>query len=249
MIFSNKDGRAAKKLTRTVFPGIIRASCRMTAPTPRITSFYALIAANAVTALGVFFLGWDARDMVLLFWVENLIIGLFALLRVIFAPGNIFAKVFTIPFFCFHFGMFTFVHGIFVVLLTFGPDGFQDQGLRAMALMALKQVLPAAAALFLSHGYSFVANYLVLGEYKRTDVKREMERPYSRVVIMHFTILAAFFLMVPLGLSPGEAGTAARMVPALVLLAIKTLADASAHLKAHTERVVFGEPEQPDPAL
>jgi hypothetical protein len=46
-------------------------------------SIQALTVANLVPLFGVVFLGWDAAAIVLLYWIENLIIGLFNVLRMI----------------------------------------------------------------------------------------------------------------------------------------------------------------------
>ena len=46
-------------------------------------STQALTVANLLPLIGVVFLGWDAAAIVLLYWIENLIIGLFNVLRMI----------------------------------------------------------------------------------------------------------------------------------------------------------------------
>lgn len=72
--------------------------------------------------LGLFVWGWDWRPIVLLYWLENITIGgvtLIALIR-----GSIRARrgegppnSMAWPFFIVHYGMFTFVHGVFVWVL------------------------------------------------------------------------------------------------------------------------------------
>lgn len=42
-----------------------------------------LIAVNVVVAAGVLFFGWDAFNVVFLFWLENLVIGLFTVLKMV----------------------------------------------------------------------------------------------------------------------------------------------------------------------
>ncbi|HYL56317.1 MAG TPA: DUF6498-containing protein [Gemmatimonadales bacterium] len=83
-----------------------------------------LIAANLVPLAGVLFFGWSVYATLLLFWVENVIVGAFNILRMLAAtPDNPLAwvtKVFMIPFFTFHYGMFVMVHGIFVLQLFGG---------------------------------------------------------------------------------------------------------------------------------
>ncbi|HAJ37188.1 MAG TPA: hypothetical protein DCL15_16070 [Chloroflexi bacterium] len=64
-----------------------------------------------------------------------------------------------IPFFIVHYGIFWFVHGIFVFVL------FSEQGMRGFELGQLAQVPPtlwgALGLLWLSHGTSFINNYLM----------------------------------------------------------------------------------------
>ena len=88
-----------------------------------------LVAANLVPLAGVLFFGWSVFATLLLFWVENVIVGGFNILRMLWAqPDNPLmwvAKAGTIPFFIVHYGMFTTVHGVFVLTL-FG--GMHERG-------------------------------------------------------------------------------------------------------------------------
>ena len=47
-----------------------------------------LIAVNMIPAVGVLFFGWDAFNVVFLFWLENLVIGLFAVLKMVAAGSG-----------------------------------------------------------------------------------------------------------------------------------------------------------------
>src|SRR5438552_16780075 len=78
-----------------------------------------LVAANLVPLAGVLFFGWSVFATLLLFWVEDVIVGVFNILRMLTAaPDNPLAwvsKVFMIPFFTFHYCVFVIVHGFFVM--------------------------------------------------------------------------------------------------------------------------------------
>ena len=80
-----------------------------------------LIGANLAPLIGVLVLGWDAGVVVLLYWVENLVLGVYTILRIVFArvPVPLFhaGKLFAIPFFTLHFGGFCAVHGLFIMAL------------------------------------------------------------------------------------------------------------------------------------
>ena len=136
-------------------------------------SVIAIILTNLVPIYGVLFMGWQVFPILLLFWIENLIIGVSNVFKMILAsPGNFgqwFAKIVMIPFFCVHYGMFTLVHGIFI-LVFFG--GFSKTGTPfpsgndIWGLVANLQLGWAVLGLIISHTISFITNYIGNGEYK-----------------------------------------------------------------------------------
>jgi len=200
-------------------PGTGRISIRELPP-----SALMLIGANLIPLVGVVGFHWTVYSVLLLYWSENVVIGAFNILRMVLAQPRSLAvdasKVFLVPFFTFHYGMFTFVHGIFVVTL-FGPGA---RGLSPATLVdAVRQAgigygLLAIAA---SHAFSFVHNYLAGGEYRNAAVNVLMFQPYARVMILHVTILVGGFLARALG---------APTVAVLLLVVLKIAVDLGAHL-------------------
>ena len=188
-------------------------------------SAYALIVANAVPIVGVLAFHWSVFSIVLLYWFENVIVGGFNVLRMLTAdPGDAavwLGKGCLIPFFCVHYGMFTAIHGE-LVLAFFGGD--HARGLSPVRLFTAAShagILFGVLSLFLSHAFSFVHNYLIGGEFRHINLPRLMGQPYTRVMILHITILVGGFLIVLAG-SP---------LPALLLLVVlKTTIDLRAHL-------------------
>jgi len=204
-----------------------------------------LIAANAIPVWGVLFLGWDAFYIVLLYWAENIVVGFYNVLKMVFAgvghPAAHLGKLFLIPFFIVHYGGFTAVHGFFVLALF--HDGGQGPPMGRMnwpcflvfvqmlfnVVKYMYSVVPpqvrfAVLALFISHGVSFVQNYLLKGEYATARPEKLMGSPYGRVVVMHIAILAGGFLTMAIG-SPA---------PLLVVLVVlKTILDVSLHNREH----------------
>ena len=184
-------------------------------------SIAALTVANLVPLLGVFFLGWEAAAIVLLYWIENLIVGFFNILRMIMvkveSPAKQFQKLFIIPFFCVHFGGFCAGHGFF--LLTFFKIGSPDQALSSSGawlgplvflellysvIMQLWQSRPPglvwpAVGLFISHGISFIRNFINRQEYLSLKLNEVMFQPYKRIVLMHVSIIAGGFFILKLG--------------------------------------------------
>src|SRR2546421_9142184 len=72
-------------------------------------SLLALLLANAFPIVGVLFLGWTVFPLVLLYWLENVVVGAFNVARLLLAqprePAYWAGKLFLIPFFVVHFGM------------------------------------------------------------------------------------------------------------------------------------------------
>jgi len=162
-----------------------------------------------------------------LFWWENVIIGTYNALKMLTAnpdsPAGWAGKLFIIPFFCFHYGMFTFVHGVFVVVLFSGIKSgarFPDAN-RFWQLMHENHLGWAVFGLAVSHGISFATNYIRHGEYKRANLQQLMMQPYGRIIVLHIAILGGGFLMMALH-SPRTG--------LLLLVALKIAFDLRAHL-------------------
>lgn len=177
---------------------------------PRAVAFFtpstiALVGANLAPLFGVLYLGWEVFPLMFLFWFENVIVGAFNVLKMLTAdpasPADWARKFFVIPFFCVHYGMFTFVHGIFVAVL-FGGNAHHDFGFPgpwAFAQIAREYQLGwPIAGLCLSRAISFGTNYLGNGEYKRANLQQLMLQPYGRIVVLHAVILGGGFLMTAL---------------------------------------------------
>ena len=199
-----------------------------------------LMVANLVPLGGVFFLGWSVFAILLLFWLENVIVGGFNVLRILCAqPDNPViwvTKVFLIPFFTFHYGMFVTVHGIFVLAL-FGDGSLPTRGFPSPAtfLHAVQGagIAPAAWALLLSHGISFAFNYIGAGGFRTAEVAALMTRPYGRVMVLHVVIIVGGFLVKALG-SP--------LLPLALLVVLKTGLDLVGHVREHAAPVVVTVP-------
>lgn len=196
-----------------------------------LLSLSALVLVNLVPLFGVVFFGWSVFQVMALFWLENVIIGAYNLLRMAtqLLKGE-WGILFLMAFFTVHYGMFTAVHGLFVMgIFGQGPpviDGrIEATPLAAFTLM--RQMIDldptylwAAIGLAASHGVSFVLNFMIGGEWKRVDVGTLMFGPYKRVVVLHLTILAGAGAIAMLG---------APVWGLVVLVIIKTVVDAFSH--------------------
>lgn len=197
---------------------------------PSGSSALALVLANAVTLAGAAWLGWDLGHVMVLYWAESAIIGLYNLAKLA-VVGRAFALL-AGPFFLAHFGAFMAVHFLFVYgLFVQGPQNGSGAELAEVGAL-LAGLWPALAALFLSHGYSFARNFLARGEYRRRTVRDLMTEPYARIMLMHLVLILGGGLVLLLG-SP---------TPVLVaVIVLKTAFDLRAHRGEHG-RDSAGEP-------
>lgn len=186
-----------------------------------------LVAANLVPAYGVLFLGWTIYPVVLFFWFENVALGAFTVLKMLLAePARVLtwlAKFFWIPVFCVHYGLFTLIHGV-IVAAIFGGSINDSENVFAAPFRDIRNqgLLLPAMALFVSHGFSFLWNYVGQGEYKTASLHKTMSAPYGRVCVLHVTVLLAAYLVQE---------CKAPMAFLVLLVAAKILVDVWAHLR------------------
>lgn len=199
---------------------------------PANASLIFLFAANLLPLIGVVSWGWSIFEIVSLYWFENLVIGVVNALKIITccpvnrghdvhkafprrgghrggrassnSTGHV-AKLFLVPFFAVHYGIFCFGHGIFVFSLLGGKNGDVVSG---DLLTGIKQMISQvffaggqwfALAIIASHGFSFFFHYLGRGEFRRVSPPQLMMAPYGRIVILHVAIIFGAFFIQALG--------------------------------------------------
>jgi len=200
----------------------------------RSPSAWFLFAANLVPLYGVLLHGWPVLPVIVLFWLENVIIGVLNVARILLAGagGAMSGRLLVAAFFCVHYGLFTAGHGLFVFSL-FGGETYRAlvHGLWTIdaARLAINEFalwLPLAA-LALSHLFSMLWNYLYQGEYRRADTKTLMHAPYGRIVVLHLALIGGGFLVQTLH-SP--------VLGLVLLIALKIGLDLRAHLQEHAHK-------------
>lgn len=214
--------------------------------TSAIEPVVSLVVANLIPLAGVVLWGWDLWTILALYWVENGIIGLFNLAKILMAEGSLdlpagvqlpgastadragispllpIGRVGLAIFFLIHYGIFWVGHGVFVLFVL---PGFGDARIAFDGIAAnLDQVLYGAIGLAISHGISFWLNYIGRGEYRRTSPYRLMGAPYARVVVLHVAIIIGAFVSMILGTPIGAL---------IVLVLLKTGLDLSFHRREH----------------
>ncbi len=215
----------------------------------------ALVAANAVPLLGVLWWGWSTFDLILLYWFETGVIGLFTLVQLFLADGpdphrsrglrGVLAKLYSVGGVAVFYGFLWFALGSSVVEI-FGPGGVfgaatdlrpavlpgGNSGLFFGAQSGVGRVLEgglqlSALGLLLSHGLSFVGNVVLRGEDRHTPASVLVWRPFGRVVVLQVTIVIGGLVVTALG-QP--------VVGLALFVLVKTGVDLRAHVRAHRMR-------------
>ncbi len=158
-----------------------------------------LFAANLLPLIAVWKLEWKLYDLLVLYWVEVIIIGLINVGRmVLIKPSDSkltyhLLKAAFIPFFICHFGCFCVGIGI-AMQFVFGKENFtageQING------MLYKDGGKMFWPLVIAHIYPFFWNYLRHREYGKTRTRRRMIMPYLRVLPTLIIVFAGGFWLI-----------------------------------------------------
>lgn len=159
----------------------------------------ALIGLNLIPVYGVFAWGWQSFDLIYLYWLENVVIGIVCVARMVIRPyGHAIELAFPLflaPFFTLHYGAFTWGHGTFVVSL-FGAESSASSDIWSVTVQML-----SSAQMCFAIGCLAVAHVLDWGRDIHSrglgadDLKTLMTRPYRRIVVLHLTIIAGGFAL------------------------------------------------------
>ena len=204
----------------------------------RQVSLLALVLVNLLPLLGVLFFHWDVTALVVLYWSENLVLGFYTLLKMLVKSpiGGLGSGIF----FLIHYGGFCAVHGLFIVALLIDENVDPMPGdpwplflvFPQLLINVVRQVLDYAppewlfafVALAISHGISFVMNFLLADERDELTLRDLMGAPYGRIVVLHVAIILGGFAVMALG----------QPVALLVVLVLLKLAlDIKLHLREH----------------
>ena len=170
---------------------------------------WVILAVDLFPIFAVLTLGWGTIALVFLYWLENLILGVVALARMTGAsvkngPAGLIGMAFLGPFFTVHYGMFCFVHGVFVAtfanIAEDNATGFPSPfGLVEQALSSGANMTTFVLAIIVLQAVLFVQDFVLRREYLEASVDKEMMAPYGRIVVLHIGIFAGAFALVALG--------------------------------------------------
>ncbi len=190
----------------------------------------ALILANLLPIVGVLFFKWNPFLVLILYWFESAVIGFFNVLRLVssgavradglFSFWGLLGGTFLSAFFVFHYGMFLFVHLIFLLVggsltdslkLPMG-DPFEMVGTFFASQTTLGQtILQDPTAFFLSPLFAggmiilataihFYSDFVRSKAYRVLSPQKVMMDPYPRIIVMHLAIMFGFLATVLLKL-------------------------------------------------
>jgi len=207
-----------------------------------------LIAANLLPLAGIYFWNWDTFLLLILYWMETAIIGFWTILALAAAPllvagpvANRTSRFFLVPFFLLHSGIFMGVHFLFLWTLFPGTWANRIHGIAGFIQSIVMDTglwIPLAA-LFVSRGISFFFQFAgvlflpawLVSSSAAPDPSAGGDNPlsdgrllggfYSRIVVMHLTIL--FGAMVAIAL--GSVG------PLVMMVALKIAIDLKLHFR------------------
>lgn len=155
-----------------------------------------LLAANAIPVVGVLTGQWYLSDILLIYWLESAVIGIFNVCKMLIAGSwvEVPLKLILIPFFIFHYGMFMFGH--YTVL-----SGIVSGNMQYLAnpnLQLIFPLWPAILGMFINHGTNFI-NYVRQGSWRHEFAGALMFKPYGRIMLMHFLVIIGAILVTEIG--------------------------------------------------
>lgn len=200
-----------------------------------LLSSIVLIVVNLIPVFGVLFWGWNAYAILLAYWIESFIVGVFAFIKIRKSTGkdktnvvingvnstSMAPKKLSISFLNVY-GSFMFVHLIF--LSVFYSLFFKSGSI-------LFGTVISSISLFLSHWMSYRINFIGKEEYKQLSPSHEFNLPFKRIFVMQFIIILGIGFFV--GVFHAE--------PQMVILPtalFKVTFDLLFHIKEHSKNPI-----------
>lgn len=155
--------------------------------------FLGVLLVNAIPLIGVIWLGWQVYEVLLLYWFENVAIGIAHAVRMGISTRTNAVKDgrSTTTFFVLHYGIFTLVHGVlvFVFFGVFGEGVLQSKGGLAWPILSI----------FGWQIFYLVVDNFRTGGFKGRSPNDMMFEPYPRVFALHLTVIAGGWFVGELG--------------------------------------------------
>jgi hypothetical protein len=170
------------------------------------------IAVNLIPIFGVWFEGWDPKQMFLVYCLETVIIGLYNIIKMLIVTlikkkdvwenngsRSMVSGFFFILFFIFHYGLFVFVQ----TSMFIGVSSFKDSALGSpfTFFFRLPSLLSPEAQLLLFifigvYGVQMMMDFIVSGTYKTISLGTLMFQPYLRIFIQQIVVIFGSMFLV-----------------------------------------------------
>lgn len=170
-----------------------------------------LILLNLVPIWGVWFKGWNAKEVFLVYCLESVIIGMYNVLMMLlttfvkkkgdWSNGGSTTQVsgyFFILFFIVHYGFFLYIQvGMFLSTAHIGNLAFT--GFFTFLFHVRNYLSPETEQLLLLfvviHGIIVIKDFVAPGLYKTASLGTLMFAPYARVFVQQFCVILGGFLL------------------------------------------------------
>lgn len=172
------------------------------------------IGSNVVPVIGVIFFGWQALPLLVFYWIENVIVGVLNIPKIVLSgvtkpmPEPVIGSVLA-AFFTFHYGMFCFVHGVFIFALFALGDSMQsgteptrgpfDLIARVLSVVDQADLFWGVAVLAGVRAAEFAVLWVGGKQWLFSEPKTQMFEPYGRGIVMHLTMFIATMPVIAIG--------------------------------------------------
>lgn len=174
-----------------------------------------IIISNLFPVAGVWFLGWSAVEVFIVYALETLIMGVFTVIKLLIAgaagnrdnnfqsvSGKRIGSLFFVVFFIIHFGIFA---GVQTSIFS-GVAGINPRGASGMYFFfhwwefINRDIALMLGIFFMSYLLRDLIPFVINKEYQSKSLLLLMFQPYGRIIIQQFTvILGSMFLVFKLG--------------------------------------------------
>lgn len=160
---------------------------------PPAVPLLGILVVNAIPLIGVLWFGWSVFEVLFLYWFENVAIGITHAVRMEISTrtNKVPTGRSTTTFFMLHYGIFTLVHGVFVITLFGVVAG-------GLAEVGPGFVAPILAIMGWQVLFLVIDTMRTQGFEGRTPNDLMFE-PYPRVLALHITVLAGGWLVSEMG--------------------------------------------------
>ena len=163
---------------------------------------------NIIPLWGVWFNGWDPKQIFLIYCAESIIVGLFTILKMLIVTqikkkdvwdepsGTEVSGYFFIFFFIVHYGFFAAIQ----LMFFFGASKIIDTINPLEALSKLPAALDSYAKTLLwgfvaVYSVRMVIDFIFSGEFKKASLGILMFSPYIRIFIQQFVVILGGFIL------------------------------------------------------